>query len=53
MFLALQLLHKYDFVHRDISTANIFCLDGQGKVGDLEYTKKQDLVSSHEIRTVG
>ena len=51
-FLGLRILHKYNFVHRDISTGNILSVNGGGKLSDLEYCKKRDTSGTHEIRTV-
>ncbi|EGO00860.1 hypothetical protein SERLA73DRAFT_105307, partial [Serpula lacrymans var. lacrymans S7.3] len=48
---SLQLLHKYGWVHRDVSTGNLLVYEGNGKMGDLEFTKKSDQESNHEIRT--
>ncbi|EGO04175.1 hypothetical protein SERLA73DRAFT_67889 [Serpula lacrymans var. lacrymans S7.3] len=48
---SLQLLHKYGWVHRDVSTGNLLVYEGNGKMGDLEFTKKSDQESTHEIRT--
>jgi serine/threonine protein kinase len=50
--LALQLLHQYGWVHRDVSCGNLLVFDGGGKLSDLEYTKKMSQESTHEIRTV-
>jgi serine/threonine protein kinase len=33
-------MHKYGYVHRDISTGNILLHEGQGKLSDLEYAKE-------------
>ena len=49
---ALQIMHKYGWVHRDISTGNILLVDGVVKISDLEYAKKMDDKTSHNGRSV-
>ncbi|KIK22815.1 hypothetical protein PISMIDRAFT_651298, partial [Pisolithus microcarpus 441] len=48
---ALQLLRSVDWVHRDISTGNVLCFGGMGKLADLEYAKHMDSNATHEDRT--
>lgn len=54
--LALYYLHKAGWVHRDFSIGNvIWVVDdnvGIGKLGDFEYAKEVDSVTSHDVRTV-
>jgi serine/threonine protein kinase len=43
------------WVHRDLSICNIYSVDGQLKLGDLEYAKKfgqEGESGSHDLRTV-
>ncbi|KAF8582551.1 hypothetical protein K439DRAFT_1635200 [Ramaria rubella] len=47
----LELLHRYGWVHRDISSGNLLVVRGRGKISDLEYTKKTSEHSDHNIRT--
>lgn len=48
----LKVLHDNDWVHRDISVANIYVYKGRGLLGDLEYAKWGDDDSDHIFRTV-
>ncbi|KAF8579524.1 hypothetical protein K439DRAFT_1620467 [Ramaria rubella] len=48
---ALMLMHKYDFVHRDVSAGNILSVDGRGVLADLEYAKRLSDDSQHDVRT--
>ncbi|KAG1795217.1 hypothetical protein EV424DRAFT_1496644, partial [Suillus variegatus] len=52
---ALYYLHKAGWVHRDFSIGNvIWVVDdnvGIGKLGDFEYAKEVDSVTSHDVRT--
>jgi serine/threonine protein kinase len=45
-------MHKYGYVHRDISTGNILFHKGRGKLSDLEYSKEMVTGLAHEVRTV-
>ena len=47
-----MIMHKYDWVHRDISVANIYVYKDRGLLGDLEYAKKGDDKTDHQLRTV-
>ncbi|KAI6140072.1 hypothetical protein EDD17DRAFT_1499862, partial [Pisolithus thermaeus] len=47
---ALQLLHSVDWVHRDTSASNVLRWGQIGKLGDLEYAKHVDSITSHEAR---
>ena len=46
-------LHRYGWVHRDISAGNVLLVDGQLKLMDFEYAKHEDDKSHHDVRTVG
>ncbi|KAG1884235.1 hypothetical protein F4604DRAFT_1952371 [Suillus subluteus] len=52
---ALSYLHKAGWVHRDFSVGNtIWVVDdngGIGKLGDFEYAKEMDSITSHDVRT--
>ncbi|KAI5993492.1 hypothetical protein EDD15DRAFT_897396 [Pisolithus albus] len=48
---ALQLLRSVDWVHRDISTGKVLCWGEMGKLADLEYVKRMDSNTAHEVRT--
>ncbi|KAF8579528.1 hypothetical protein K439DRAFT_1359391 [Ramaria rubella] len=48
---ALMLMHKYDFVHRDVSAGNILSVDGRGVLADLEYAKRLSDNTQHDVRT--
>ena len=45
-------MHKYGWVHRDISLGNILAVDGVVKISDLEYAKKVEDETSHNDRCV-
>ncbi|KAF8585411.1 hypothetical protein K439DRAFT_1343467, partial [Ramaria rubella] len=47
----LELLHRYGWVHRDISSGNLLVVRGRGKINDLEYAKKMSDHGDHDIRT--
>ncbi|CCM06445.1 uncharacterized protein FIBRA_08708 [Fibroporia radiculosa] len=48
----LQFLHEAGWVHRNLSTSNIFVSNGQVKLADFEYAKRlDDQADAHEIRT--
>ncbi|KAF9507779.1 hypothetical protein BS47DRAFT_1385014 [Hydnum rufescens UP504] len=49
--IALKLLTKLGWVHRDVSIGNILWYKGGGKLGDLEYAKKMGDMMSHDLRT--
>lgn len=51
-FLVLQIVHDCDWVHRDISIANIYEYKGRGLLGDLEYAKRGGDDTDHLFRTV-
>jgi serine/threonine protein kinase len=38
-------------VHRDVSTGNILLCGDHGKLADLEYAKKTNDLTTHEMRT--
>ncbi|THH02934.1 hypothetical protein EW145_g6678, partial [Phellinidium pouzarii] len=46
----LQWMHGCGWVHRDISSGNVYSYGGQGLLGDLEYAKK-DSGGKHDVRT--
>ncbi|KAI6107333.1 hypothetical protein EV401DRAFT_1892135 [Pisolithus croceorrhizus] len=48
---ALQFLHSVDWVHRDISGGNVLRWGKIGKLADLEYAKRMDSNTTHEVRT--
>jgi serine/threonine protein kinase len=52
MIVVLRFLHGSGWVHRDISAGNVYLFDGRGVLGDLEYPKKTDDTTQHEVRTV-
>ena len=37
----LEWIHGSGWVHRDISTGNLFLYNGRGLIGDLEYAKRR------------
>ena len=45
-------MHKYGWVHRDVSSGNILVVDGVVKISDLEYAKKMEDETSHNGRSV-
>ena len=49
--IALQLLRKLGWVHRDVSVGNILSYEGEAKLADFEYAKRVGNVKSHEMRT--
>ncbi|KAI6016804.1 hypothetical protein BKA83DRAFT_1976580 [Pisolithus microcarpus] len=48
---ALEFLHSVDWVHRDISSGNVLCWGEMGKLAGLEYAKRMDSNTAHEVRT--
>ena len=52
--LALKLLWKFNYVHRDISTGNIFWdnVKEVGRLSDIEFMKKTSDTTSHDMKTV-
>jgi hypothetical protein len=48
---ALSYLHKAGWVHRDFSVGNVIWVGGIGKLGDFEYAKEVDSITSHDVRT--
>ena len=56
--LALRVIHKAGWVHRDLSPANLYLYTDpdtgvkRGIIGDLEYTKKAGVGASSDIRSV-
>ncbi|KAI6110910.1 hypothetical protein EDD16DRAFT_1897766 [Pisolithus croceorrhizus] len=47
---ALQFLHSVDWVHRDISGGNVLRWGQIGKLADLEYAKRMNSDTGHEVR---
>ena len=39
-------MHEHGIVHRDFKTQNIFISDGILKIGDLGFSKQQDILTS-------
>jgi hypothetical protein len=54
ILLALHLLARYNFVHRDISTGNLLWDEKKcrGQLGDLEYVKLQNEEGKGGVKTV-
>ena len=50
--LALDILHKLGWVHRDVSSGNILVVGNQVKLADFEYAKREGDTSVHGTRTV-
>ena len=56
--LALRVIHKAGWVHRDLSPANLYLYKDpktntrRGIIGDLEYAKKTGTEASSDVRTV-
>ncbi|GJE97362.1 hypothetical protein PsYK624_135780 [Phanerochaete sordida] len=48
---ALKILHKYGWVHRDISSGNILVVANTAKLADVEYAKRETDDSMHDVRT--
>ncbi|KAI6021147.1 hypothetical protein EDC04DRAFT_2901404 [Pisolithus marmoratus] len=48
---ALQFLHSVGWVHRDVSAGNVLRAGQMGKLADLEYAKRMDSKTTHEVRT--
>ncbi|KAG1808933.1 uncharacterized protein BJ212DRAFT_1381557 [Suillus subaureus] len=52
---ALSYLHKAGWVHRDFSVGNVIWVvddnGGIGKLGDFEYAKEINSITSHDVRT--
>ena len=51
-YAALEILHKYSWVHRDISPGNIIFFNGRGRLSDFEYTQKTTRLTDDEGLTV-
>jgi serine/threonine protein kinase len=49
---ALEILHKYSWVHRDISPGNIFFFNGRGRLSDFESAQKTTRLTDDEALTV-
>jgi serine/threonine protein kinase len=47
-----RLLHGSGWVHRDISTGNMYLYEGRGLLGDFEFAKNMADHSQPEVRTV-
>jgi hypothetical protein len=52
LFTALEIIHRMEHVHRDISTGNILFYQGGGLLSDLEFLKKMSSLETHEVKTV-
>lgn len=48
----MALLSACGWVHRDISSGNVYYYEGRGIVGDFEYAKEIDSGKRFETRTV-
>ncbi|KAJ3791954.1 hypothetical protein GGU11DRAFT_19121 [Lentinula aff. detonsa] len=51
VLIALQFIHSAGWVHRDISGGNLYYYNHGGLIGDLEYAKKVEDQSHHNVRT--
>ncbi|KAJ3733075.1 hypothetical protein DFJ43DRAFT_277086 [Lentinula guzmanii] len=51
VLIALQFIHSAGWVHRDISGGNLYYYNHGGLIGDLEYAKKVEDQSQHNVRT--
>ncbi|KAJ3744604.1 hypothetical protein DFH05DRAFT_1524227 [Lentinula detonsa] len=51
VLIALQFIHSAGWVHRDISGGNLYYYKDRGLIGDLEYAKKVEDQSHHNVRT--
>ena len=49
---ALDVLRRLGYVHRDVSPGNILLYEGRGILADMEYAKHQDDTSTHDVRSV-
>ncbi|KAL5496159.1 hypothetical protein ACEPAH_3076 [Sanghuangporus vaninii] len=48
----LEWIHGSGWVHRDISSGNLYFYDGHGLIGDLEYARRKDSTAvAHHMRT--
>ena len=58
LYAALLIMHEADWVHRDISTGNLYLYTDpvsnvkRGLIGDFEYAKKVGLDGKYDGRTV-
>ncbi|KAI6043595.1 hypothetical protein EDC04DRAFT_668792 [Pisolithus marmoratus] len=48
---ALQILYSVDWAHRDVSAGNVLRVGQMGKLADLEYARRMDSKTTHEVRT--
>lgn len=48
---ALQFLHSVDGAHRDVGAGDVLRSGKIGKLADLEYAKRVDSNTTHEVRT--
>lgn len=51
-YLALKVMWKKSYVHRDVSAANIIMYKGRARLVDLEFAKKYATPPSNPVRTV-
>ncbi|KAI6046786.1 hypothetical protein EDC04DRAFT_1249602 [Pisolithus marmoratus] len=50
--IALQFLHSVRWVHRDVSAGNVLRVGGMGKLAGLEYAKRMEAETIHDVQTV-
>ncbi|KAF8880268.1 hypothetical protein BD779DRAFT_1803027 [Infundibulicybe gibba] len=48
---AIGILHRLGYVHRDISSGNVLLYDGGGRLSDLEYCRSSSEPDRHDART--
>ena len=51
-YVALKVMWKKSYVHRDVSAANIIIYKGRARLIDLEFAKKYATAPSNPVRTV-
>lgn len=49
---ALRYIHEAGWVHRDISTGNIYLFENRGLLSDFEYARPMGKGAEHEVKTV-
>ena len=53
LFTVFPFIHESGWVHHNISVGNVYLFEGRGMLSDLEYAKRKNDASQHDVRVRG